>query len=314
MTSKSTTIGEFILKQIEENQNRDWDSIFKALGIFLALFWVFICIWVYFDVRSRYKRRITAVLVTLFVLIFNIPALIIYVVLRPEHTREEIKLIQSAQLFPISFDPKILGNSLTPLKLSFTLDVSPDPDGKNPPKINVSMIGNDNLQNVLENTSEKPQEKKKGDSKEIDHLKKDKESEIKENIVEPTRLEAENVEIVEEKKAIPFKERLKGIKEKLMGIGIKKQLTILPKLKKPIFTKINLKKDIFNKILSEVNKIPSYRAFDFKTVFKKQEKAIIILPSENEINIIKPQELIKSEDQSIKSIAKSKKKKKNRRR
>lgn len=99
-----------------------------------------------------------------------------------------------------------------------------------------------------------------------------------------------------------------------MGIGIKKQLTILPKLKKPIFTKINLKKDIFNKILSEVNKIPSYRAFDFKTVFKKQEKAIIILPSENEINIIKPQELIKSEDQSIKSIAKSKKKKKNRRR
>ncbi len=302
MTSKSTTIGEFILKQIQDNQNRDWDSIFKALGIFLLLFWICICIWVYFDVRTRYKRRITALLVTLFVLIFNIPALIIYVVLRPEHTKEEIQLIKSAGFFPISFDPKILGNSTTPLKLSFTLDVTPDPEGKTTPKINVTMVSNENLQNILEN-KEKVVENTKVEESVKEEVKT-------ENIPEvPTRLEAENVEIVEEKKKFTLKERILTLKDKVKGIRIKKIEVKRPVFKKLDFNNSKLKSLLMALINSKF--IPSYRGVDFSKLFKKRERGIIILPSENVTN-----SSIVSESSELhpNSIAKSKKKKKNRRR
>ena len=300
MTSKSTTIGEFILKQIQDNQNRDWDSIFKALGIFLILFWLCICIWVYFDVRTRYKRRITAILVTLFVLIFNIPALIIYVVLRPEHTKEEIKLIQSAGFFPISFDPKILGNSTTPLKLSFTLDVTPDPEGKTSPKINVSMVGNENMQNVLEN-KEKVVENIKVEESVKEDVKNEKIPE------EPTRLEAENVEIVEDKKKMTLIERLLTLKDKIKGIRIKKPSLKFSTIKKPEVNKGNIE-HFLSKL---VNFVPTYRGVDFGKLFKKRETGIIILP-ENTPVIVNDTNV--SDDTSLKSIAKSKKKKKNRRR
>lgn len=308
MTSKSTTIGEFILKQIQDNQNRDWDSIFKALGIFLILFWICICIWVYFDVRTRYKRKLTAILVTLFVLIFNIPALIIYVVLRPEHTKEEIQLIKSAGMFPISFDPKILGNSTTPLKLSFTLDVTPDPEGKTSPKINVSMVGNENIQNVLEN-KEKVVENIKVEESVKEEVKSENTPEV------PTRLEAENVEIVEEKKKTTLKERFTNLKDKIRAIRIKKPIIKLPsfKFKKPVFKKPDFKNSelkSFLVYLVNFKFIPSYRGVDFSKLFKKRETGIIILP-ENSPIVNNP---TLSEDTSLKSIAKSKKKKKNRRR
>jgi hypothetical protein len=307
MTSKSTTIGEFILKQIQDNQNRDWDSIFKALGIFLLLFWICICIWVYFDVRTRYKRKLTAILVTLFVLVFNIPALIIYVVLRPEHTKEEIQIIKSANMFPISFDPKILGNTTTPLKLSFTLDVTPDPEGKNTPKINVTMLNTDSVKNILENKGEISQ----SDTPKVEETVK---TEV-EQVNEPTRLEAENVEIVEEKKKITFKERLLNLKERIKGLKIKKpsiKLSTL-KFKKPIIKKPELKDSeikSFLKYLFSFKYIPTYRGIDFGKLFKKKETGIIILP-ENSPIVNNP---TVSEDTSLKSIAKSKKKKKNRRR
>lgn len=302
MTSKSTTVGEFILKQIQDNQNRDWDSIFKALGIFLILFWICICIWVYFDVRTRYKRRITAILVTLFVLIFNIPALIIYVVLRPEHTKEEIKLIQSAGFFPISFDPKILGNSTTPLKLSFTLDVTPDPEGKTTPKINVTMLGNENIQNVIEN-----KEKVVENTKVEENVKEEVKTE---NIPEvPTRLEAENVEIVEEKKKFTLKDRILTLKDKVKGIRIKKIEVKRPVFKKLDFNNSKLKSLLMALINSKF--IPSYRGVDFSKLFKKRERGIIILPSEN---VTKSSIVSESSELHPNSIAKSKKKKKNRRR
>jgi len=310
MTSKSTTIGEFILKQIQDNQNRDWDSIFKALGIFLLLFWICICIWVYFDVRTRYKRRITAILVTLFVLIFNIPALIIYVVLRPEHTKEEIQLIKSAGMFPISFDPKILGNSTTPLKLSFTLDVTPDPEGKNTPKINVTMLNTDSVKNILENKGEIQNEIPK-----VEETVKTEVEKVNEP-TEPTRLEAENVEIVEVKKKITLKERLLNLKEKVRGIKIKKPSIKLPtlKFKRPVFKKPEFKDGelkSFLKYLFSFKYIPTYRGIDFGKLFKKRETGIIILPENSPVIANNP---TVSEDTSLKSIAKSKKKKKNRRR
>lgn len=305
MTSKSTTIGEFILKQIQDNQNRDWDSIFKALGIFLALFWLCICIWVYFDVRTRYKRRITAILVTLFVLIFNIPALIIYVVLRPEHTKEEIKLIQSAGFFPISFDPKILGNSTTPLKLSFTLDVTPDPEGKTTPKINVSMVGNENIQNVVENKEKVVENTQKESVKVEESVKEDLKTEKMPD--EPTRLEAENVEIVEEKKKRTLKERLSTLKDKVKGIKIKRLSLNFSLIKKPEINKESIK----HFLIKLVNFVPTYRGVDFGKLVKKRETGIIILP-ENSSVIVNDANV--SDDTSLKSIAKSKKKKKNRRR
>jgi len=130
------------------NQNSNWDAIFKALMIFLLAFWLAICLWVFIDARSRYSKLIVAILITMFVLVFSIPALIIYVILRPEHTREEISLIANAtgtsrQSLPIELDESLLegGNSFT---MHFALNFTPGVNGEKP-MINFAVENMDGL-------------------------------------------------------------------------------------------------------------------------------------------------------------------------
>lgn len=52
--------------------------------IYLAALWVAISVWVYADATKRYKNMMIAIVVTIFVFVLNFPALIVYLVIRPE--------------------------------------------------------------------------------------------------------------------------------------------------------------------------------------------------------------------------------------
>jgi hypothetical protein len=174
------------------------------------------------------------------------------------------------------------------------------------------LLNTDSVKNILENKGEISQ----SDTPKVEETVK---TEV-EQVNEPTRLEAENVEIVEEKKKITFKERLLTLKEKIKGVRIKKPFIKFSALK---FNKLEIKRPVFKKpefknselksflkYLFSFKYIPTYRGIDFRKLFKKRETGIIILPESSPI-VNNP---TVSEDTSLKSIAKSKKKKKNRRR
>lgn len=59
------------------------------LGAYLLAFWLSLIIWTLIDIRSRSRDILAALLSVLLVLIFNIPGLIIYMILRPKETLDE---------------------------------------------------------------------------------------------------------------------------------------------------------------------------------------------------------------------------------
>lgn len=58
-------------------------------GAYLAALWLGVVVWTFRDIRSRSRDLVVQVLSTLLVLIFNLPGLLLYVVLRPQETLAE---------------------------------------------------------------------------------------------------------------------------------------------------------------------------------------------------------------------------------
>ena len=101
-------MNEFILSLIDTNQGINYNLVIIGVLAYLAILWIAICIWVYTDARKRYESIIYPIIIFLFVLVFNIPALIFYVMIRPDFTFEEEELLEAAvynrkKLEPIIF-------------------------------------------------------------------------------------------------------------------------------------------------------------------------------------------------------------------
>jgi RNA polymerase subunit RPABC4/transcription elongation factor Spt4 len=59
-------------------------------GAFLAAFWLSLVFWTLRDVRARSQDRIVHILAALVVAVLNLPGLVIYMILRPRQTRNEV--------------------------------------------------------------------------------------------------------------------------------------------------------------------------------------------------------------------------------
>jgi len=60
------------------------------LGAFIAALWLSLVFWAYRDIQLRTRDRIIQLLSALIVLLLNIPGLLIYLILRPKRTLDEI--------------------------------------------------------------------------------------------------------------------------------------------------------------------------------------------------------------------------------
>ena len=64
-------------------------SVLALLGAYAALFLIALVIWTVRDIRSRTRDILLQILATLLVLVFNVPGLVLYFVLRPQYTLDE---------------------------------------------------------------------------------------------------------------------------------------------------------------------------------------------------------------------------------
>jgi hypothetical protein len=83
-------IEQFILDSLQNIGSTNFDLVIKFVLLLFVIFWVVVIVWTWFDSSERSTKlffRITSVLV---VAIFNIPGLIMYILLRPKATIEEI--------------------------------------------------------------------------------------------------------------------------------------------------------------------------------------------------------------------------------
>jgi len=63
--------------------------ILALSGAYAALFLIALVIWTFRDIRSRTRDILLQILATLLVLVFNVPGLILYFILRPQYTLDE---------------------------------------------------------------------------------------------------------------------------------------------------------------------------------------------------------------------------------
>ena len=63
--------------------------IIALFGAFFLAFWVSMVIWTFRDVRSRARDIFAQLLATLMVMVFNLPGLFLYFILRPQETLVE---------------------------------------------------------------------------------------------------------------------------------------------------------------------------------------------------------------------------------
>ncbi len=67
----------------------DFNIILSVVLASLVVFWFFVTAWVFLDARDRSYSRGTILLYSFLVLVFNIPGLLIYLIIRPKSTLEE---------------------------------------------------------------------------------------------------------------------------------------------------------------------------------------------------------------------------------
>lgn len=63
--------------------------VIALFGAFFLAFWISLIVWTFRDVRSRSRDIFAQLLATLMVIIFNVPGLILYFMLRPQETLAE---------------------------------------------------------------------------------------------------------------------------------------------------------------------------------------------------------------------------------
>ncbi len=63
--------------------------VVALLGAYVAAFWFCLVVWTFRDVQKRTRDVLVQVLATLLVLLFNLPGLLLYTILRPPETLAE---------------------------------------------------------------------------------------------------------------------------------------------------------------------------------------------------------------------------------
>ncbi len=63
--------------------------VLAVLGAYMAAFWFALVVWAFRDIQKRSRDVLVQVLATTLVLLFNVPGLILYTILRPPETLAE---------------------------------------------------------------------------------------------------------------------------------------------------------------------------------------------------------------------------------
>ncbi len=68
----------------------DYQSLLTLVAFYLVALWLMFCFWVVVDARKRYHNVLVAVMMGLLVFVFSFPALIFYLIIRPEEETQDV--------------------------------------------------------------------------------------------------------------------------------------------------------------------------------------------------------------------------------
>jgi hypothetical protein len=132
---------DFFLNLVKVNEGINYTFIISLIAGYLFLLWFVVCLWVFFDTRKRYHSIFISFIYMLFVLLFGPPGLILYILMRPEHTLEEDYYINLAlsgekELKPILFD----GDKGFDIQINLSVEPKQMPDDKHKLAMNIGWM------------------------------------------------------------------------------------------------------------------------------------------------------------------------------
>jgi len=78
--------------------NNDYSKIVIGIIVYLLSLWVLFCFWVFLDSLKRFKNFFISIIFFFLVLIINIPALVFYLIIRPEKDDENVLYLHNESL------------------------------------------------------------------------------------------------------------------------------------------------------------------------------------------------------------------------
>ncbi len=97
--------------------------VLAFIGAFVLAFWVSLAIWTFRDIRARSRDIFAVLLATLLVLVFNIPGILLYYILRPPETLAEAyeRSLEEEALLQDIEDPNICPSCKAPTEDDFVI-------------------------------------------------------------------------------------------------------------------------------------------------------------------------------------------------
>lgn len=147
---------DFFLDLINVNENLDYSLLVSIVVGYFFIIWFIISLWVFFDARKRHSSVMLCILYWFFVFIFGPPALIFYIMIRPEHTLEEDYLMNMAlsgekDVRPIYFD----GEKGFDISINLSVQPKEDADGKHKMNMNVEWFPLEKRESTKQKISKK---------------------------------------------------------------------------------------------------------------------------------------------------------------
>ena len=166
-------MSDFFLEILDYNEGVDYALIISIVVGYLLVVWFVVCTWVFADSRQRYESFFTSVFLTIVVFLLGPPFLMIYILIRPEHTLEEdyymnLALSGERELKPIQFD----GDKGFDFNLNISVEPKKTKDKKHEMNMNIAWIPQ----------SYERDSYKRGDKVEKEERKDKKESKSRERI------------------------------------------------------------------------------------------------------------------------------------
>jgi hypothetical protein len=86
-------MGEIVTAAL--NPRIDYQTVLTLIVVYFLAVWLMFCFWVFLDAHKRYQKLTIAVMMTLFVLPFNLPGLVLYLIIRPEEDWNTLEIVDS---------------------------------------------------------------------------------------------------------------------------------------------------------------------------------------------------------------------------
>ncbi|MBU0975926.1 MAG: hypothetical protein ABIE03_03380 [Patescibacteria group bacterium] len=135
---------DFLLDLIKVNEDVNYSFIISLFVGYFFIIWFIISLWVFFDAKKRHSSVVLCILYWFFVFVFGPPALVFYIMIRPEHTLEEnyymnLALSGEKSVRPIYFD----GNKGFDISINLSVQPKEAEDSEHKMYMNVEWFPND---------------------------------------------------------------------------------------------------------------------------------------------------------------------------